>query len=625
MNTKSFLIPAAALLAGCAVGWFAGESPRPVAAPAAAPPQAAQTPAGKAAGPAAKLPEKKPFAALYEHLVWLESATAAEVALGIWAPSLHDESGRALAMVRFMRFTARERLDALLAIEKGTSRSRMGDEAGWLTPTVAEMIASAPEEVAQLLRKAGVPFETSGILDNLFASQGYDGCIGFLSKLPEDAQMRLRGAAATLLAKQDLARAQVESLKLPEGPARNEMVAAVSQVWSESDPRVALAWALQHGREQDDSTGGGSKHPGRSLLAALLLKDPKLGGELLLENQSAFDGSYGPYILGQTFEAWAQRDYQAATDWLAANPLGDELQASASQALASTRLQSLKGAEALQFYETVPGHLKGDCAEALVNAVGLEGLPGGLAAFSESLPEDERLDFLSSIRNGRTPLTTEQIKSILPMLAKLDTNGYVLGEYLNKLPEADLAAFQPLLPEKMQAEIGIWAAEKALDAGDLETAKTLLSKAVASNNTLPHAQLAIELAQDNPEDATAWIDTLSDGQAKQDAITNLAADWAKTDLAAASAWVEKLPPGKARDRAVTKIALLQSLSGETSAAVALAASVQSEPARLEAFANAARSAWFQNAAAAEALLAARGLSAEQTQKVIAKIQSGKAR
>jgi len=621
MNVKSLLIPASALLAGSIAGWFAREAPR-AGTPAAAPPQAVQALPESAAAPAEKpAVRKKCFDELYEHLVWLESATAAEVALALWAPSVHDSTQRSLNMCRFLQFPARVRLTALLAIKEGTSRSWMGGEAGWLTPTVAEMIAEAPEDVVRLLSVARLS-ETGGILDKLYAQQGYDGCLAFLSKLPEKDQQRLRGAAAALLAKQDLTRAQAESLKLPEGTARNEMLSAVAQVWAESDPRAAFAWAAQHGREQE--MGGRSTHPARSLLAALLLKDAKLGGELLLENQNLFGDSYGPYTLGQTFESWAQRDFQAATDWLAANPLRDDLQATAERSISSARLGSLKGAEALQFFEALPDYLKSYCSSTLVNAVGLGDLPGGLLAFSEALPESARLSFLSSLRHGTTPLTPEQIKSILPMVAQLDTNGYVTKEFLSKLPEADLAAMQSLLPAKLQAEVSIKAAENALDAGDLETAKTLLTTA-EGRETLMHAQLAIELAQDNPDDAVAWIDSLRDGRTKEDAITNLAANWAKADLAAASAWVEKLPPGNARDAAVTQITRLQGLSGDTAAALALAASVQSESDRLTAFANAARQAWFHDAAGAGALLAARGLSAEQQQKVIAKIQTGSTR
>ncbi len=625
MNAKSILVPAVALIAGIAAGWLMGESPRTAIAPDSALPQAAQaSPEKSTAQPANPPAKKKGFDALYEHLVWLASATAAEVAQELWAPAQHDSTRRALSVGRFVRFSGRERLDALLSFNEGTSRHWMGDDDGWLTPTVSAMIAVAPEEVARLLRVAGVPSETNGLLDSLFAKQGYDGCLTFLRKLPEKEQQRLRGAAATLLAKQDLTRAQAESLKLPEGAARNEMVSAVAQVWAENDPRAALAWAAQHGREKENSIGGRSSHPARGLLADLLFKDPKLGGELLLENQSLFGGSYGPYTLGQTFESWARTDYQAASDWLAANPLSDDLHAAAARAVSSTRLESLKGAEALQFYQTLPDYLKGDCAGPLLKAVGLEDLPGGFLGFSEALPESERLSFLSSLRHGTTPLTPEQIKAILPLVTKLDTNGYVTKEFLSRLPEADLAAMQSLLPAKLQAEVSIQAAEKALDAGDLETARTLLSTA-EGRETLYHAQLAIELAQDNPDDAVAWIDSLSDGKAKQDAITNLAANWAKADLAAASMWVEMLPPGNARDAAVTQITRLQGLSGDTSAALALAASVQSESKRLTAFANAARHAWFHDAASTAALLAARGLSTEQQQEVIAKIQTGSTR
>jgi hypothetical protein len=285
--------------------------------------------------------------------------------------------------------------------------------------------------------------------------------------------------------------------------------------------------------------------------------------------------------------------------------------------------QRLPGCRRLARRES--SHLKGDCGEALLAAVGVDGLPGGLAGFSEALPESDRLNFLGRMRHGPTALTPEQIKTILPMVAKLDTNGHVTRDFLSKLPEADLVEFQSMLPAKVHAEVAMQAAERALDAGDLEIAKAMLSKTEGGKQTLPYVQLAVTLAQDEPDDAVAWINSLPDGAAKTDAITNIAANWAKADQAAAAAWVEKLPPGKARDEAVTEIALLQGLAGDTTAAFALAASVQSESARVEAFAHAARNAWFREAAGAEALLAAQGLTAAQTQKVIAKIQTGKTR
>jgi hypothetical protein len=76
---------------------------------------------------------------------------------------------------------------------------------------------------------------------------------------------------------------------------------------------------------------------------------------------------------------------------------------------------------------------------------------------------------------------------------------------------------------------------------------------------------------------------------------------------------------------VTEIALVQGLSGEATAAMTLAASVKSDTARIEAFAHAARSGWFRDAAATEAQLTAHGLSAEQMKIVIAKIQTGATR
>ena len=576
----------------------------------------------KATAQAVKVPAKKSFAALYAHLVWLETASAADVALDLWAPNDHDSTRRALNMARFMRFTAPERLTALLAIKEGTGRNWTGDEKGWLTPTVSDMMIEAPEDVVRLLTRAGVPDDTTGLLDKLFAKQGYDGCLAFLNKLPDEEQDRLRGAAVTLLAKKGLTRALAESLKVPEGSARNGMVEAVANLWAETDPRAALAWAAQHGKEMEGPHGGSGSNPARSLLAALFLKDPKLGGELLLENQGLFGGSYGPDTLSQTFQSWAARDYDAAAKWLAANPLSDNLHDPATDAVFSTRLKTLKGAEALQFFESLPAYLKGDCSDALVAAVGVSGLPGGLVAFSEALPESERLNFLSSLRYGPAALTTEQIKTILPMLAKLDTYGHATRDYLSKLPEADLVEFQPLLPTNMQAEVSIQAAKKALDAGDLETAKALLSKTGGAKQTLPYVELALTLAQDQPDEAVAWIASLKEGDAKNDATSNLAANWAIADLAAASAWVEKLPPGKARDEAVAEITVLHALSGNTAAALALAASVQSEPARLTAFANAARNAWFQDAAGTEAVLTGHGLSKEQLQKVTAGIQEG---
>jgi hypothetical protein len=563
----------------------------------------------------------------------LEKLSASEVCAELRRVSFYDGLRKDLVKARFLRFSAAERLAALLEPPPPGSPTSIGGWNDLYIKTAAELVLTNPAGVAKLLNDKSIgQFDgLDPVLEPLFSRDGWDAALDFIGKLPPRAQADAKLTLAGMLAVQDLPKAQAECLKIPEGKDRNLFVSAVATVMAGTDPKAALEWAGRHAKAVEDTMGGRPKNVIAEIIRGAMINDPAKGAALLVENQSAFtnfSGNYSSMEASELFTAWAARDFKGAEAWLSTNPLGDELQRTAVRAVYTQRLDSQKeDSAAVSFYQNLPADLQADCADTLLRKVGAEGLPGGLEAFYKNLPQRGRSVFESELRSQMPKLSNEDRMRVLTILSKgQDARAgynYMLSSALDNVPEAERDLLIAKLSGPMREELQAKQAREALQSGDLEKAKTLLGGITGNTKeVLAQSELAVGLADTDPAAAVTWVESLPEGKTRSTAAVNLAANWAKADLEAAAKWARGLPPESGRDAALKEIIEVQGLSGQIQPALELAATIRDESTRLTAVAAATRSAWFQNQTAARELLAGQNLTPEQTKKVIDRIESG---
>ena len=75
----------------------------------------------------------------------------------------------------------------------------------------------------------------------------------------------------------------------------------------------------------------------------------------------------------------------------------------------------------------------------------------------------------------------------------------------------------------------------------------------SGDRDMAYAQIIARHAQDNPHEAAAWIDSISDDVQRASAAGNVASNWYNNDPVAATRWVETLPRGEMRDMAIVRM------------------------------------------------------------------------
>lgn len=636
MRLSSLFLCAGAAVGGVALGHFsqpAASTPPPsvpAAATAKAEPAVPEKPQPSGASPTGELVTTDDALG---YLAKLEKLSASQVCQELRTLNYSDTLRKELASTRFLQFPAAQRLQALLEPPPKGAPPHIGAWNDLYLKTAADMILTDPAAVAKLLNDQSIgQFDGLGpVLEPLLTRDGWEAALNFAGKLPPRAQEEAKPQLTAMLAAQDLPKAQAECLKVPEGKGRNLLLSAVANVMADSDPKAALEWARRHFKPLEHEMGFKPKNVTAEILRKVMAKDPAAGAALLAENQSAFSNNYGSTEVGELFNSWAARDFKAAEAWLNANPLGDDLQRTTIASINTQRLDSLKdGAEALSFYQNLSPDLQADCADTLLRRVGVKGLPGGLDEFYKGLSQRGRNGFESELRMMMPNLSTEERKQALAIISKSrDVQAgmsYMLDSALDQVPEEERGELLASLSGPMRNELQAKQAREALQSGDLEKAQTLLRGLTGgTKDVLPQSELAVSLADTDPAAGVAWVESLPEGKTRSTAAVNLAANWAKSDLASATEWARNLPPESGRDGALQEIIEVQGLTGEVRPALELAATITDESARLTAIAAATRSAWFQNQTGTRQLLASQNLSAEQTQKVIDRIETGNSR
>lgn len=632
MRFSSLLICAGTAAAGVAVGRFS--QPTVIASPSDPPPAESARPDAAAAVPpgailTSPVEELVTMQSAVAYQAKLEKLSASEVCAELRRVSFYDGLRKDLVKARFLEFPAAERLRALLEPLPPGANPNSGAWNDLYLKTAADMILTDPAGVAKLLNAPDLRLfdGLEPVLEPLFARDGWEISLDFISKLPPQQQAMAKPLLAGLLAAQDLPKAQAECLKIPEGKDRNLLVSAVAKVMADDDPKAALEWAGRHFKVLEHSMGHRPENVVSQILKKIADKDPAKAAALLVENQAAFSGNYGTTEIGELFANWAGTDFKAAEAWLNTNPLGDDLQKAAVRSIYTRQLTNLnEDSAAVSFYQNLPADLQADCAATLLGKVGAKGLPGGLEAFYKNMPQRGRNVFESELRSQMPNLSTEERKQALAIISKgADAragSGYMLDSALGQVPEAERDELIATLSGPVRDALQAKQAEDALRSGDLEKAKTLLSGLSSTKDVMPHAELAVGLADTDPAAAVAWVEALPEGKARSTAAINLAANWAKADLEAAAKWARDLPPESGRDAALKEIIEVQGLSGQVQPALELAATIRDESTRLTAVAAATRSAWFQNQTTARQLLTSQNLTPEQTQKVIDRIETG---
>ncbi len=160
--------------------------------------------------------------------------------------------------------------------------------------------------------------------------------------------------------------------------------------------------------------------------------------------------------------------------------------------------------------------------------------PKAAAAYTAQMPAGEAreaaIKSLAQTWMENEPKAAQAWANGLTGTEKSVVLGAMVGKAQNQDPEAAPKAYETFV-SSLSAE----------DAAKKD------NQAVARN-------LASTLAQDDPKKGLAWLATLPNNGARDEAIGGIAQSWVAFDPAAASEWITALPAGKGRDNAAETLA-----------------------------------------------------------------------
>jgi hypothetical protein len=614
---KRLIFPLVLTLASAGLGGWFGFLHRPQElAPARQPVKrtGAERPASSAVRKAGST-----LSTLLEKALRWEKADAATI-LRELTESGADSAGRTLAEAAFLQRPAEERLAALLAEAKLEANS--GTLPRYIFQTMQEMVVKAPADVARLLRtqKLFDKAQSTTIVEALWAASGLNGVEAFMQILPQDAhgcKLSLGPAFLRKLAETDLAAAVKRALAITNHYEKQRSMSAIATYMAAKDPAAALDWlAANHMPSENHSMSQFS--PVAAVMDDLAQRDPAAAAALLakadgiLQKDTYNLGSYET-VKGLLF-AWMSKDAAAAQAWMKSGVLNDRLQLQVDRSAAELAMRDLKGPEKFAYFKKLPPSLMESGAHVFLQQLSATDLTEGVRALHDSLSESNRSSFMYRLRDWLPKLQGDQRAEALALLEKHPD----ITEVTQLSPE-DLSQLSPASQAKFKSS----QAEAAMSIGDIEKARELVQEIAPEHlSSGIAASMATRMIDEDPAAAASWVETLPAGNARDGAVENLAANWAKVDPAAAAAWVQKLPLGSAKDDALASVAQLHGQVGDAAAALALAASIGKDSIKHQAFADAVRSQWFRDPAAAEALLTAQGVGAADLPAIRKNIEQG---
>jgi hypothetical protein len=621
------LAGAAALAGGAALGWWMGPSrPAPPATAAQAPPS---KPAPISLSPStAKLPYDltRPANGSLEDLVafdaWLASATCEQV----WSLlDLHQRPRTlglnpvldAMLRQRFRAFPPDERLSVVHA-HADPERNFLQVDIEIVADLMQDLLPHRPNDAASVSKFLR---ETDGVRLAMalepWAKQDFDAALAFARSFGHP-EARFHARLIGYLAATDLPAAQRRVEALPAGTERGESLATVGYYLAQTDLAGALTWVIDHGGGAG-RVGAYSLLPATDLLRQVASTDPASVADMMLQQPALFEGPHGPDVGRYVFERWASQDPQAAAAWLQTHSLPESHHVRAESILFSQQLAELPDADVMDAWRSQSEALQ-KATLASVAARLAEGDPASiLDRVAAAFPDNLRREALSQVLSRVPGNPPDQILRWLPDLVPHFARNAGYDHLLTSLPAEKLESALAQLPEADRRSIQERAAEGLIREDPVRALEALPPVNPNRQDPFLYSHLATELLKSDPAKAAEWVAGFTEGTSKEWAAQNLAASWGKFDPDAATTWVENLPPGPSRDRASTELAFLHGITGNHTAGLALAATVQDPDRRLEAAGFVLQHLSRQNPAAARSAAASLNLSAEEQQTLTTRL------
>lgn len=342
------------------------------------------------------------------------------------------------------------------------------------------------------------------------------------------------------------------------GASREEALSGIAKVWAKSDFDGAVAWArkLPEGTDRDEV-----------IRAALLGKatiDPVAALDLVGLVPSGGKHAYFATTTGaRVLAEVAKVDFDAAVSYVAGHPGRFGLEDTMGLVEAVTDRLNEDAAGFLIKYSN-DGSLG-----ALVPAIGNSLLNNGsgqraalwdwLKTQPDSEASKELKDQVLSSAGYQDPALAMRLVADIPRPPEGDSQLETLARSLfnggNQLHRFDNLLQQA--PERLRQPL-IDAAFKFLSADNLDDPQRWMARL----SLLPEASrargaesIARAWAQQTPEEAIGWANSLAAGETRNGAVAAVASTWAKKDPYGAADWVASLPPGAERDHSAGSLVL----------------------------------------------------------------------
>lgn len=426
-----------------------------------------------------------------------------------------NEDQRRHFLEEWLARDARAAVDALLASPPGWEKMARS-----CLPEIARRVPSRLPEIASRLPKA----------DSFWDNNVRDA----FTILAEGSLPAARKAAETV-----------------SGPSRDQALGGIAKVWARSDLNAAIAWAreLPEGTDIDEVI--------RTALIGRAKVDPvgaldQVGLVPAGGRHAHFATTTGARVLSEA----AKADFDATVSYLVSHPgrfghddlagLVDTVTARLNEDAAGF-LSRYNGDGSLSALMPVIGN-------ALLNRA--SGERSTIWEWVKTQPETEVTRGLRREVLGTAawqdpelamrlmtdlPRTTEGDAEVKELARRLINGGHKLHRFDQLFPQAPERLRQPLL-ETAFDHLG----PENLDDPQQWLARLSLLPEASRPKGLE--SIAGAWAQQNPEEAIQWANSLSSTDNRGGAVAGIASVWARKDPHAAGSWIASLPPGTERDR-----------------------------------------------------------------------------
>lgn len=425
-----------------------------------------------------------------------------------------------------------------------------------------EWLAADPQAAINAFLAAGKPWQ--GVVRDSLADIARDApsrlaeVVEALPKPDDDNywDTKVRDAFA-VLAEADLtqARTVAEGLK---GPNREQALEGVARVWGKSDPNGVINWARKLPGNVDHDELIRCALVGLASVNAADALD-----EIGLVPSGGREGYFATETGARVLKAAVQSDFQGTVAWIAAHPGQLTREDLMGMVQAVTERLNADPADFLKA-RAADGSLAGvepAIGNALLNGAASQRL--AVWDWLKTQPDNSvSRQLRQDVLNGGAfqdpslalrlapdlPNTAEGNSEIQSLAADLLNGGSMLYRLDSLLSQAPERLRQPLVESAFRDLQGN-------NLGDPQTWVSRLSQVPPTDRASAEQSLAHAWAEQSPEAAAAWAQSMSPGSQRGAVMADVTSSWAGTDPAGAGAWVAAMSPGTERDRSAQAMAM----------------------------------------------------------------------